>query len=64
MTYGIQRIEDLDVAGLSEYTFEEKDGYRVLHGQLSGNGGSTVVSLQYKDRCRVFADNLTCLADA
>lgn len=48
MTYGIQQIRDLDVAGLSEYTLEEKDGYRILHGQLSGNGGSTVVSLQYK----------------
>jgi hypothetical protein len=48
ITYGIQRVDTLEVSGLSEYEFEEKDGYRILHGQLLGNGRSTDVSLQYK----------------
>ncbi len=45
--YGYQHIDGLAVNNVDKYSFEEKNGYQVLHAEIVGDGNERTIEIEY-----------------
>jgi hypothetical protein len=48
MDYGYQQIKNFSADDIGEHTITDENGYRVLHGQITGSGSTREISLKYE----------------
>ena len=47
VSYGYQSIDGLTVNNADEYHFEQKDGYQILHAEVTGDGTEKTLEINY-----------------
>ncbi len=57
VSYGYQSIDGLTVNNAEEYHFEQKDGYQILHAEVTGDGTEKTVEINYN--VELFSGNHT-----